>query len=101
MGRRNDELARHRKAPAYSRAIGRRAKRRDNSNRQRLTARQWHRPTNGSTATAVRVSNFFAQTFVDREWIDAVYSPGVSISPPADWETLKGGGAGQQNIHFR
>ncbi len=46
-------------------------------------------PTGGNALLQVRVSNFFAQSYVDNEWLDAVYSPGVSIAPPADWETLK------------
>lgn len=46
-------------------------------------------PTLGNPAINVRVVNIFSQSYADNEWIDAIYNPGVSISPAADWETTK------------
>lgn len=46
-------------------------------------------PSDGNPATQVRAANIFSQSYADNEWVDIVYSPGVSASPAADWETLK------------
>ncbi len=46
-------------------------------------------PSDGDTAAQITVANIFGATYADNEKIDAVYSPAISSSPPADWETLK------------
>lgn len=48
-------------------------------------------PSGGNPAAAIVVANIYGQTFADNELVTAVYSPGVTLNPPADWEALKKG----------
>lgn len=57
-------------------------------------------PSGGDTTVAVRVANIFTQYYADNEWVYAVYSPGASDAPPADWETLLDGADGDIPIIF-
>jgi hypothetical protein len=46
-------------------------------------------PSGGNPATTVKVANLFGQSFTDNEAVQAIYSPGVSSSPVANWEAIK------------
>lgn len=58
-------------------------------------------PTGGVSTISVRVVNTYSQTFLDGQFVDAAYSPGAFITPPADFETLaSAGGSAVQLVNF-
>lgn len=57
-------------------------------------------PSAGNPATLVTVYNLPGGSYADNEIVEAAYNPGVSVSPPADWEALKTGTGGTEKYRL-